>query len=86
MADLEGRRWIPPCLPGWAGSIAGMACETIAKLTGKQWFIDRDFVHYFSKAWHVDGSKARSELGFSHTPLREGLRRYIDWAKDAGLV
>ena len=83
IAEMEGRRWVPPRLPHWMALAAGAACEILARLTGKPSFISRDFVRHFSRPLYVDSTKARSELEFSFTPLREGLRRYIDWAKAA---
>jgi dihydroflavonol-4-reductase len=33
-----------------------------------------------------DGSRAQRELGLRYTPIRETLRRTIEWARAEGLV
>ena len=86
MAELSGRRWIPPRLPRWMCLVVGAACEAMAGLRGKQALISRDFVRYFSQTLYVDSDKARGELRFSHTSPQEGLRKYVEWVKTAGLM
>lgn len=86
MAEMEGRRWIPPVLPRWMCLAVGLTNEILAKLTRRHALITRAFARYFSRALYVDSAKARNELRFSFTPLDEGLRKYIDWAKAAGQV
>jgi len=86
VAEMEGRRWIPPTIPHWMGMAAGLFYEMGAKLTGKPPLISRDFVRFFSKPLCVSNEKACTQLGVSFTPLREGLRRHIEWLKETGEV
>lgn len=84
LAEMEGRRYIPPRLPFWIWPAVGLACELWAALRGSQPLIDRDFVHYFAQPLYVDSDAPRRELGFSYTPLREGLQRYVTWLRETG--
>ena len=86
LAEMEGRRWVPPRLPVWAWPAVGRACELWAVLTRRQPLIDREFVRYFARPLYADSDAARQELGFSYTPLREGLQRYATWLRETGCL
>lgn len=86
IAELEGRRWIPPTIPHWMGMGAGLLYEMGAKLTGRPPLISRDFVRFFAKPLYASNQKACKELGMSFTPLREGLRKHIQWLKDTAVA
>jgi nucleoside-diphosphate-sugar epimerase len=86
LAEITGRRWTPPCLPQWAWPAVGLASELACRATRTQPLIDRDFVRYFSKPLFADSDATRKELGFAHTPPREGLRLYVEWLKAAHII
>lgn len=86
IADLEGRSWMPPRLPYWMGPAIALMYETMSRVTKKPPLISRDFVRYFRKPVFVDNTRARTELGLTFTPLREGIRRHIAWLRDVGQI
>ncbi|MBD1395025.1 NAD-dependent epimerase/dehydratase family protein [Mucilaginibacter glaciei] len=51
----------------------------IAGLFGKQPMITPPFVRKYNKHWIVSSQKAEQELGYTITPLREGVSKTLDW-------
>ncbi len=51
----------------------------IAERTGRQPLITPSFVRKYTKHWVLDSGKAISELGYTYTPLSEGLRKTMEW-------
>ena len=72
-------------LPVWPFWIAGAVCETICAPLGIEPPIYRRRVDFFTKSRAFDISRARAELGYApRVTLREGIRRTLDWYRDAG--
>ncbi len=53
--------------------------EWWAKISRREPFYPLNLRHYVFNDWQVNSDKARAELGFSPTPLEEGLRQTIAW-------
>jgi nucleoside-diphosphate-sugar epimerase len=53
--------------------------EAWAALTRQEPFYPLNLEHYVFQDWPASNAKARRELGFTPTPLAEGLRATIDW-------
>jgi nucleoside-diphosphate-sugar epimerase len=51
----------------------------LAKLFGKQPLITPPFVRKYNKHWIVSSAKAEKELGYTITPLSEGIEKTINW-------
>jgi nucleoside-diphosphate-sugar epimerase len=51
----------------------------VAKLFGKQPLITPPFVRKYNKDWIVTSAKAEKELGYTITPLKQGVAKTIDW-------
>ncbi len=51
----------------------------MAKMFGKQPLITPSFVRKYNKNWIVNSAKAQSELGYTITPLAEGIKETISW-------
>ncbi len=51
----------------------------MARLFGKQPMITPPFVRKYNKHWIVSSKKAEQEIGYTIIPLREGVRKTIDW-------
>jgi dihydroflavonol-4-reductase len=76
-AEAGMDRKLPPTLPlGMAQGMAG-ASEFLAKLTGKPPMIAKGQLHFMQWQAFPVGRKAQRELGWTPTPLREGLRQTI---------
>ncbi len=54
-----------------------------AILFGKQPLITPPFVRKYNKHWIVTSAKAEKELGYTITPLREGLVKTLKWLMEA---
>ena len=51
----------------------------MAKMFGKQPLITPSFVRKYNKNWIVNSAKAQLELGYTITPLAEGIKETISW-------
>jgi nucleoside-diphosphate-sugar epimerase len=78
LAGIPASRWNAPRV--LMLSLA-WAMEQMALLTGREPFYPLNLQHYVFKNWVVDSQKARRELRFQPTPLREGLAKTIAWYK-----
>jgi nucleoside-diphosphate-sugar epimerase len=73
-ARLMGRKVRTVAIPEKAAHVLGLCAECLARFSGKPGILSRDKV-----------LEARRELGFcASTDLEEGLRRTLDWYKEAG--
>jgi len=85
-ARLMGRKMSTVAIPETAAYVLGMCAEWWARLSGKPGILSRDKVREACcMGWVCDPGRARRELGFSaSTSLEQGLRRTLDWYKEAG--
>ena len=85
-ARLMGRKVRTVAIPEKAAYVLGLCAEWWARLSGKPGILSRDKVREACCAgWGCDPGRARRELGFcASTCLQEGLRRTLDWYKEAG--
>jgi len=85
-ARLMGREVRTVAIPESAAYVLGMCAEWWTRLSGKPGILSRDKVREGCCAgWVCDPGRAGRELGFcASTSLEEGLRRTLDWYKEAG--
>jgi nucleoside-diphosphate-sugar epimerase len=85
-ARLMGRELRTVAIPESAAYVLGMCAEWWTRLSGKPGILSRDKVREACCAgWVCDPGRARREFGFcASTGLEEGLRRTLDWYKEAG--
>ena len=83
LAEVAGtpppRRHIPYA----AASALGYALYLWAELTGLPPQLTHEVVGVFREHWAYDSGRAGRDLGYRPTPLREGLRRTVDWLRAA---
>jgi len=85
-ARLMGRKLRTIAIPEKAAYALGMCAEWWTRISGTPGILSRDKVREACCAgWVCDSGRARRELGFcASTSLEEGLRRTLDWYKEAG--
>ena len=85
-ARLMGRKVRTLAIPENAAYVLGLCAECWTHLSGKPGILSRDKVlEACCAGWVCDPGRARRELGFcASTSLEEGLRRTLDWYKEAG--
>lgn len=73
-------------IPESAANVLGLCAEWWTRLSGRPGILSRDKVREACcPGWVCDPGRARRELGFrASTGLEEGLRRTLDWYKEAG--
>jgi farnesol dehydrogenase len=81
LAEVSGtpppRRHIPYA----AASALGYLMYLWAELTGLPPQLTHEVVGVFREHWAYSSERAIRELGYRPTPLREGLRRTVDWLR-----
>ena len=81
LAEVSGtpppRRHIPYA----AASALGYALFLWAELTGLPPQLTPEVVAVFREHWAYSSARAQRELGYRPTPLREGLRRTVEWLR-----
>ena len=53
--------------------------EVMSKITQREPFYPLNLRHYVFNDWQVSSKKAREELNFEPTPIREGLQQTVNW-------
>jgi nucleoside-diphosphate-sugar epimerase len=74
---VAGRGRVPPTLPLPVARAFAAAGEGISRVIRRPPMISRGQVYFFSWQAHPDSSKAQRELGWTPTPLEEGIRRTL---------
>jgi farnesol dehydrogenase len=76
----------PPRLhvPYPAATVLGALMLAWAELTGHPPLLTPAVVRTFKENWAYSSAKAERELGYRITSLEEGLRRTIEWLREAG--
>jgi len=84
--ELTGRK--PPRfhIPYPVATALGLGAVGLAWLTRIPPLITHEVVEVFKHEWAYSSAKAERELGYRMTPLREGLRKTIDWMRETKLV
>lgn len=75
---VAGRGWVPPTLPVPAARALAAAGEALSRITGRPPLVSRGQLYFFGWNAAPDSTKAQTELGWTPTPLEEGIRRTLD--------
>jgi len=87
VADVAGVRAPARHLPVWPVWIAGAVCEAVCAPFGIEPPLYRRRVDFFTKSRAFDITRARTEIGYAPAvPLREGIRRTLDWYRSHGWI
>jgi nucleoside-diphosphate-sugar epimerase len=70
-------------IPYAAASAMGWMLYAWAELTGAEPLLTHEVVGVFREHWAYSSAKAQRDLGYRTTPLRDGLRRTLDWLRSA---
>jgi dihydroflavonol-4-reductase len=86
IAQMVGRR--PPRLRLPIAAVYPLAwgAEVFARLSGREPFATRDGLRMARIHMFYSDAKARSELGYSSRPYREGIADAISWFRQAGYL
>ena len=68
-------------IPYVLAGMVGRAQRWRAHLTGKEPEITDEVVRVYRREWAYDSSRAMKEIGYTMTPLQEGLRMTIEWLR-----
>jgi farnesol dehydrogenase len=73
-------------IPYPVASALGYSLYAWAELTGREPLLTHEVVDVFREHWAYSSAKAEGELGYRRTPLRDGLRRTVDWLREEHLA
>lgn len=73
-------------VPEWMMILVARILEARARRNGKEPFYPLNLRHYVFQDWKVSHEKARRELGFQPTPLKQGLKSTLAWCEEVGLI
>ena len=81
LAEVSGAP--PPArhIPYAAATALGYALYLWAELTGLPPKLTHEVVGVFREHWAYSSARAERDLGYRPTPLREGLRRTVEWLR-----
>jgi farnesol dehydrogenase len=85
--EVTGKK--PPSMnmPFGMAKMAGYLEYLLAKMFGREpSLLTHEVVEIYKLSWAYDSTRAINELGYSITPLKEGLIQMIGWLKNAGYV
>lgn len=85
--EVTGKK--PPSIymPFGMAKMAGYGEYLLAKMFGREpSLLTHEVVEIYKLSWAYDSTRAINELGYSITPLKEGLIQMIGWLKNAGYV
>jgi nucleoside-diphosphate-sugar epimerase len=86
-AEISGSKGIRLRLPIWPVWAAGAACELVCAPFRIAPPLYRRRVDFFRKSRAFDISRARRELGFApNVPVRDGIRRTLEWYREHGWI
>jgi dihydroflavonol-4-reductase len=86
VSELAGVRHDVRLLPAPVAKAAAAAVELGFRAARRHPPVCRAMVRTMLHGHRYDGSRATRELGLEYTPIRETLRRTIEWARAEGLV
>ena len=85
IVQQETGRRPPPRIPFPIADLMGAAEEARVALFGGTPLITRGAVEIFRHDWSLDSGEAIRELGYSLTPLADGVRRTLQSIRDAAI-
>ncbi len=84
LAELTGVPAPTRHIPFRLMELVGGALRLRARLTGAEPWITDEVVRIYRHDWAYSSERAVSELGYRVTPLKEGLRRTVEWLREGG--
>jgi nucleoside-diphosphate-sugar epimerase len=81
IADIAGKKE-PRHFPMAFAKLYGWICELGAKITGNIPYITRDTLNSFELHRAYSSEKAKKEIDYKVTPLKEGLKETVAWYED----
>ena len=75
---IAGRGRVPPTMPVPLARVFAAAGEAVSGVIKKSPMLAKGQLHFFQWQAKADASKAQRELGFTPTPLEDGLRRTLE--------
>ncbi len=85
-AEIAGVKREPRTVPGWLLKVSAGVMGAISRLTGRRPAVSPAEARTALHSFIFDTAKAGTELGTENTPLREGLRKTVEWLREEKLI
>jgi len=85
-AEIAGMARKPRAISPWLLSLTARVLGMISATTGRRPWVSPDEARTALHSFIFDNQKARGKLGIEFTPLREGLKRTVDWLREERLI
>jgi len=69
-------------IPWWLAKVAALVEEVRARIRGQEPKLTREVVEVYKHHWAYSCEKAKAELGYTPTPLEEGLGATVAWISE----
>ncbi|MEM7038747.1 MAG: SDR family oxidoreductase [Bacteroidota bacterium] len=86
LKELSRKRFWMRKVPVWLMLFLSKIQSGIARIFGKSPVAPPYLVRKFTYDWRLSSDKARRDLGYRITPLREGMRQTLEWLQGAEQV
>lgn len=81
VAEMTGREPSKRCVPFGIAKFVGFLQECRAFITGREPELTRGIVDTFRNHWALDSSRAKEELGYEPTPMRQAIEETLAWLR-----
>ena len=86
VCEESGHGRVPPVMPVWLARTVAAAGEAVSGITQRPPLLPKGQLHFLLAELRPVSRRAREELGWSPTPLREGLRRTLAYLSNTGAI
>lgn len=86
VAEETGVSKVPPVMPVRLAKAVAVVGEGLSRITGRPPLLPKGQLHFLLLNVRPVAAKAQEELGWSPTPLREGLRKTLEYLWDEGCI
>lgn len=86
VCEEAGYGRVPPVMPVALAKAVAAAGEAVSSITQRPPLLPKGQLHFLLLGVRPTARRARGELGWSPTPLREGLRRTLAYLSNTGAI
>ena len=86
VCEESGHGSVPPTMPVWLAKTVAAAGEAVSSIIQRPPLLAKGQLHFLLAELRPVSRRAQEELGWSPTPLREGLRKTLKYLSNTGAI